>query len=184
MTHPTTVANVFALYERFGAEHYGEGVTQNAHALQCAALATRAGAADSLIAAALLHDIGHLVHLAEFGRDADADRVDDTHEAIGARVLSGLFGPEVTAPIALHVTAKRYRVATEPGYGATLSAASVRSLELQGGPLDPTAAATFAVHPGAEAAVQLRGWDDSGKIDGLDVGTFEDYRAVLDRTAR
>ncbi|MFM9014736.1 MAG: HD domain-containing protein, partial [Gemmatimonadota bacterium] len=95
-----TVADVLALYERCGDDTYGEDVTQNEHALQCAAIAEADGASEPLIVAALLHDIGHLVHLDEHGEMADAEVVDDVHEATGARVLARVFGPEVTGPIA------------------------------------------------------------------------------------
>ena len=184
MTLPATVDDVLSLYDRFGDQTYGEDVTQTAHALQCAALAVQERAPDALVAAALLHDIGHLVHLDESGRDADAEQIDDEHEAIGARVLAPLFGSDVAGPIALHVTAKRYRCAVEPNYFAGLSAASVRSLALQGGPLTTEACAIFATHPAAAAAIQLRGWDDTGKVDGLDVGTMVDYRDLLEGVSR
>ncbi len=184
MTQPATIDDVLSLYDQFGDQTYGEDVTQTAHALQCAALAMREQAAEALVAAALLHDIGHLVHLDESGRDADSDQVDDEHEAIGARVLAPIFGPDVAGPIALHVTAKRYRCAVEPSYLAGLSPASVRSLALQGGPLTPNGCATFTAHPTADASIQLRGWDDAGKVDGLDVVTMTDYRDLLQRLTR
>jgi len=112
---PTTVAALLELYERRGDEPYGEAVCQRAHALQCAALASEDGADDALVAAALLHDVGHLLappRLASWRDDVD----DDRHEALGARALGALFGSTVTAPVALHVTAKRWRCATDPGY--------------------------------------------------------------------
>ena len=49
-----------AAFARRGVETYGEGVSQLEHALQCAACAERDGASAALIAATLLHDIGHL----------------------------------------------------------------------------------------------------------------------------
>ncbi len=184
MTPVADVAAVLDLYARFGDETYGEDVTQTAHALQCAALAEAERAADALVAAALLHDIGHLVHLADGGRDADALGVDDDHESVGSRALAPLFGPEVTAPIALHVTAKRYRCTVEPGYAEALSAASVRSLALQGGPLDDATAGRFARLPGADAAIRLRGWDDTGKVAGLAVPDLAHFHPLLTRLAR
>lgn len=183
MTPLADVDAVLDLYARFGSETYGEDVTQTAHALQCAALAEAECAPDALVAATLLHDIGHLVHLAAGGRDADADGVDDAHESLGARMLAPLFGPEVTGPIALHVTAKRYRCAVDPAYAATLSAASVRSLAVQGGPLAPVEAGRFTDHPAAEAALRVRGWDDTGKVPGLAVPDLEHFRPLLERLA-
>ena len=122
------------LYEHAGRKPYDggrrESVTALEHALQCAQLAEWAGADGPLVAAALLHDVGDLVAPA-----ADTDAADNRHELRALEVLRGAFGPEVLDPIRLHVAAKRYLVATEPGYSATLSPASVLSLSLQGGPM-------------------------------------------------
>lgn len=149
------------LLER-GARQYGdEPVSQLAHALQCATLAERSGAAPPLVVAALLHDIGHLVD----GGDEGAARAwrDGEHENVGAAALGHLFGPEVTGPIGLHVAAKRYLCATEPAYSAALSPASQRSLALQGGAFAPAAAAAFLDRPHAAAAIALRRWDEAAK---------------------
>ncbi|MFM8971331.1 MAG: HD domain-containing protein [Actinomycetota bacterium] len=172
------------MYERFGGERYGEDVTQVEHACQCGALAERAGAPDALVVAALLHDIGHLVHLATTGEDAHAADVDDDHEAVGARTLAPIFGAAVTGPIALHVTAKRYRCAVDPAYVDGLSDASVASLRLQGGPLDAATAARFAALPGAADALLLREWDDTGKVVGLTLPTFGAFAPRLRALAR
>ena len=45
-------------------DHYDEDLSQLDHALQTAALAVAADASDALVAAALLHDVGHLLELA------------------------------------------------------------------------------------------------------------------------
>lgn len=180
---PRSVDEVLALYQRWGADHYDEDISQLDHALQTAALAVEAGTADELVAAALLHDVGHLLDLASGRASADDEAVDLAHEAAGARYLAGLFPPAVTAPVALHVGAKRYRCAVDAGYAASLSEGSTRSLARQGGPMSRAEAAAFAVHPGAAAAVALRGWDDSGKVDGLDVAPLAHYRDLLDRVS-
>lgn len=179
MTALRSVDEVLALFARYGEEHYGEDVTQTEHALQCAALAERDGAPDALVAAALLHDVGHLLSLGH----GEVPGTDDRHEAVGARALAGVFGPEVTGPIALHVTAKRYRCAVDPEALAALSRASVASLAVQGGPLDADACARFAAHPGAADALALRGYDDTGKTEGLIVPGFDHYRGLLERLA-
>ena len=184
MTAIETVADVLALYERYGDDTYGEDVTQNEHALQCAAIAEADGASEPLIVAALLHDIGHLVHLDEHGEMADAEVVDDVHEATGARVLAKVFGPEVTGPIALHVMAKRYRCATEPGYLDGLSPASLQSLAIQGGPLEADGCTTFVAHPASADAIRLRGYDDWGKVVGAEVPGWDHYRPMVERLAR
>lgn len=197
MTGAATIDEVLALYERWGREHYDEDLSQTDHALQSAALAVAAGADDALVVAALLHDVGHLLDLEAMSNaptptaeaaPADTARHDPgtvstdlLHETVGARYLATLFGPEVTGPVALHVRAKRYLAATDPAYVATLSEGSVRSLAAQGGPMDATEVATFASNPGFDGAIALRRWDDGGKIDGLLVAGFDEYRERLAR---
>ncbi len=182
-----TVDEVLALYERFGADPYDEEISQLDHALQTAALAVAEGASDELVAAALLHDVGHLLHLAEGGRPVPAPHnggFDLHHERVGARALAGVFPPAVTGPIALHVEAKRYRCAVDSGYQASLSAGSRRSLAVQGGPLDAHGVRTFERRPGTRDALRLRAWDDAGKVEGLEVASLVEYRDLLQRVAR
>ncbi|CAN5400103.1 HD domain-containing protein [soil metagenome] len=181
-----SIDEVLALYERYGAERYDEDLRQTDHALQTAALAVRDGAADELVVAALLHDVGHLLDLARggaTGRPSVETGQDLAHEAVGARYLAGLFPPAVTGPIALHVRAKRYRCAVEPGYHATLSAGSVRSLVVQGGPMSSTEVRVFERNPASAGAVRLRGWDDGGKVDGLEVTPLSSYVELLARVS-
>jgi phosphonate degradation associated HDIG domain protein len=166
---------VLALYDEWGSEHYDEDVAQLDHALQTAAWATRAGASDELIAAALLHDVGHLLFLA-----GDAT---GPHEDTGPTFLVALFPPAVLAPIALHVPAKRYLCAVEPDYLAGLSVGSVRSLQTQGGPMTSAEAAAFEATPGWADAVALRRWDDAGKVDGATVADLASYEPLLQSLA-
>lgn len=182
----TSVDEVLALYTRWGADRYDEELSQLDHALQTAALADHAGASDELVVAALLHDVGHLLDLeaaAATGRSGPAD-TDLHHEAAGARYLADLFPPAVTAPIALHVRAKRYRCAVDPAYQDRLSAGSTASLVRQGGPLTAEDARAFEQLPGHADAVALRGWDDGGKVDGLEVPRLDAYRDLLARVSR
>ena len=171
-----SLADIERLYAQHGGLAYGEDVTQLEHALQCAALARAADAAPSLIVAALLHDIGHL-----FEQEADvADAVwDGRHEIHGARALGGLFGPAVCGPIALHVAAKRYLCFRDTASSNALSAASRRSLQLQGGIMDATAAAIFERQSWWREAVMLRRFDDAGKIDQPVALAFADFAPVL-----
>ena len=177
MTAEDAVEAVLALYRARGGEHYGEGVSQTEHALQCAALAQAEGAPPALVAATLLHDYGHLIE--DRGHLAERDGVDGEHEALGALTLSAWFGEAVTRPIALHVAAKRYLCAAEPGYLDALSAASQLSLRLQGGPFDAAGAAAFRQQPFAADAIRLRRWDDAGKVVGAVTPDLERYRALL-----
>jgi phosphonate degradation associated HDIG domain protein len=178
------VDDVLRLVDRWGRVRYDEAVTQLDHALQCAALATRCEADDALIAAALLHDIGHMLELAQStGRIGDLT-VDRDHEARGARYLAALFGPDVTAPIALHVRAKRYLCTVDAAYHDGLSQGSVRSLATQGGGMSAEETTMFERHPSWRAAVRLRRWDDLGKVEDSAVPGLSEYGDTLERLAR
>lgn len=161
------------LFERFGGETYGEGVTQAEHGLQAAAVAASEGAAPSLIAAALLHDVGHLIEKADdaFGYHK--------HDQSGADYLARHFGPAVTEPVRLHVAAKRYLCAVRPDYAAKLSPASTYTLSKQGGPMSPEEVAAFERNPYFREALRLRLWDDLGKVEGIHVPDFDHYRPLL-----
>lgn len=179
----TSVDEVLALLEGWGRERYDEEVTQLDHALQTAAHARAEGAEPALVAAALLHDVGHLLVL-RAGGVADGDvEVDLAHEARGARWLARLFPAAVTGPIALHVAAKRYRCAVDPAYHASLSAGSVRSLVRQGGPMDDGERARFERNPAHLDAVRLRSWDDAGKDLAVTVPELTSYRPLLESLA-
>jgi len=178
------VDEVVALLARWGAQHYDDRVSQLDHALQCASLAEQAGAPGELIAAALLHDIGHLIELDRSTGQIGDLSVDRHHETIAGRALAGLFPDEVTGPIALHVEAKRYLCAVDPGYHATLSDGSVRSLVTQGGPMTDEEMAQFERHASYREAADLRRWDDAGKVTGLQVATLDHFVTLLRRVAQ
>ncbi len=131
-TEPVTL--IAGLFDGEGASEYlGEEVSQAAHMLQAAALAAGDGAAPPLVAAALLHDVGHFTGVAGAvsGHQLMAG-TDNRHSDTGAAWLAQWFGPAVTEPVRLHVAAKRYLCAVEPGYAATLSAASDYTLSVHG----------------------------------------------------
>jgi [1-hydroxy-2-(trimethylamino)ethyl]phosphonate dioxygenase len=179
----TPIDEIVALLERRGgAEYGGERVTQLEHALQCATLAVEAGADAELVTAALLHDVGHLIH--DLGRAPAARGLDDRHELRGREWLAARFGEGVSEPVRLHVNAKRYLTATDPGYFATLSPGSVRSLQLQGGPFSAELAAGFIGLPHAAASVQLRRWDEGAKIAGKPTPPLAHFRQYLEQTLR
>lgn len=179
MSDPTSVDELFDLYERLGDQTYGESITQTDHALQCAALARDAGASDALIVAGLFHDGGHLVLDVQGAPGFDLSSEDDDHEARGARILARLFGPPVAQPVAMHVLAKRWRCTREPDYRQQLSSASKATLIAQGGLLSEGECQNFERHPGFEDALALRAWDDAGKVEGLDVGELRDWEPLV-----
>lgn len=169
------VEKILALYERHGGIAYGEDVTMREHALQCAGLAQSDGAAPELVAAALLHDVGHLIE------EADDEYGYHRHDRSGAEFLAAHFPPAVVAPVRLHVAAKRYLCATENDYFARLSPASVHSLEMQGGPMSRDEARAFESEPHHEAAVRLRRWDEDAKVAGAATLELVRYRDLLER---
>lgn len=164
------------LFQRHGATQYsGEPVTQTEHALQTAFFAEQAGADDELVTAALLHDLGHLLH--DSGDTPTMRGVDDLHQFYVLPFLRGLFSARVLDAIAWHVDAKRYLCATRPAYQAALSADSQRSLRLQGGVFNDQEATAFLMRPHAQQAVHLRLWDDQAKVEGLATPTLAHYLA-------
>ena len=171
------IDRIFKLFEAHGEARY-EMVSQRAHALQSALLAEQEGAAPALIAAALLHDIGHMLH--KEGEAAALRGIDDKHELIAQKHLQRLFGPAVAEPAHLHVDAKRYLCATDAAYHAGLSPASQRSLALQGGAFTEAEAEIFRQRPYAEDAVRLRRWDDRAKVPGLTTPPLAHFRQYLD----
>jgi phosphonate degradation associated HDIG domain protein len=173
------IGRLFTLFrEKGNGAYFGEAVTETEHALQCAHLAEQSGAAPELIAAALLHDVGHLLH--SLPEDIAERGIDGRHEEEGAAWLKRSFGPAVVDPIHLHVAAKRYLCTVEPDYYAGLSAASQHSLRLQGGPMSPEEVCRFEQEPWFRSAVAVRRWDDAAKVPGLVVPGLDHYRPCLE----
>ena len=168
-----------------GEVYFGEPVTQLEHALQTAALADREGAPDTLVVAALLHDIGHLLpgqRQVPGQRHATSEPgTDAKHERAAARWLALSFGRAVTEPIRLHVVAKRYLCALDPSYTRLLSPASLESLAHQGGPMTRAQAAVFEQTPWMHDALALRRWDDAAKVPGASVPGLDHYRTHIAR---
>ena len=176
----TTSEEIFSLFREGGADAYfGERVTQEEHALQSAALARNSGAPDSLVVAALLHDVGHLLH--GLGEGVAEQGIDAAHETVGEAWLASRFGPAVSEPARLHVAAKRYLCGSQPDYLSRLSEASVQSLELQGGPMSPGEIAEFERSPYWRDTLRLRAWDDAAKIPGLEVPSIGAYAKIIER---
>ena len=173
------LAIIERLYTAHGALVYGEQVNQIQHALQCASLAQQSGSTDAMVAAAMLHDIGHMLH-GDAATALDTGE-DDRHESLGADWLARWFDDDVENPIALHVQAKRYLCAREPGYLEGLSRVSTRTLQLQGGPMDAGQAAAFERIPHAQDAIALRRWDDMGKKAAHETAPLAHFMTVIER---
>ena len=148
----------------------GMALSQLDHALQTAAsLATTASSDGELVAAGLVHDIGHL--LPGVG--------DESHAVAGADAVRGALGARVAGLVALHVDAKRYLLATDPGYWDQLATDSVASLAHQGGSFSATEAEAFRARPLAAAALALRRADEEAKVQGRRVEGLEHWVPLL-----
>jgi phosphonate degradation associated HDIG domain protein len=168
------IADILNLFNDKGHSEYGgEAVTQLEHALQTATLARENNASDQLITAALLHDIGHLLH--DLPNDAPLKGIDDVHENKAAIFLRKYFPEAVTEPVRLHVMAKRYLSSTEETYYSLLSEPSKQSLVLQGGLMSSAEVSAFEQNPFFSDAVMLRKWDDQAKVKELTTAPVEDF---------
>jgi [1-hydroxy-2-(trimethylamino)ethyl]phosphonate dioxygenase len=155
-------AEICALYLGNGERAYGlYEMTQLAHALQSAAHAEAQGLCSAMVIACMLHDVGHMVH--DLGEEPAQAGIDDRHEELGADWVAARFPSPVSAPIRLHVAAKRYLCSAEPGYLATLSRDSLLSLVLQGGLMSAEEQAEFRAEPHAREALALRRIDELAK---------------------
>lgn len=138
-----------------GLPYGGEVVDQRTHALQCAGHAIDAGSDAELVTAAVLHDVGRVPRVLR--------AYPGPHEEAGAAWCTARTTERIAWLVGAHVPAKRYLVATDPRYAATLSPASVASLRVQGGPFDAAEVAEFARHPWSADALRLRAWDEAAK---------------------
>jgi [1-hydroxy-2-(trimethylamino)ethyl]phosphonate dioxygenase len=177
------VQKIVDLFNEKGHSLYGgEAVTQMEHALQAATFAKKNNASDALIAASLLHDIGHLLHA--LPDDAPDFGVDDLHEELAALFLEKYFIKEVVEPAKLHVQAKRYLCFVDAGYYNTLSEPSRQSLALQGGIMNAEEAAEFEKYENYKEAVLLRTWDDLAKDPTMQTDPIESFAPYIANTLK
>lgn len=180
LTRETIVPFLAGIFARRGDEEYlGEPVTMAQHMLQGATLAERQGLPEEVVVAALLHDIGHFT--SEFGTYHPDDTEDRHHEEAGAEVLGDFFPTIVTDCVRHHVAAKRYLCATRPAYFERLSAASVHTLELQGGPMSAAEVEAFEANPNLERIIQVRYLDEAGKDPDLETPDFDHFAPMVQR---
>ena len=174
------VDQIAALFAGEGSRDYlGEQVTMAQHMLQAATLATSDATSDALVAAALLHDVGHFTGTVS-GRDL-MQGSDNRHDDTGADWLEQWFGPDVCEPVRLHVAAKRYLCAVDQAYADELSPASAFTMSVQGGPMDESEVRAFEAAPYAQDAVAVRRWDDRAKDPTAVTRTFDEFRPLLER---
>ena len=173
------VSYIINLLQTKGADiQYGnKDVTQLEHALQCAELAEQHNLPNPTIAAALMHDIGHLLYEDE---DPIHKGKDGYHENLGADYLSKYFHEDVTIPIRAHVDSKRYLSSTEEGYYENLSEASKLSLKVQGGPFTKEEADQFIKKPFMKEAVEMRRFDDMAKVLNKKTPDLNHFRPYLE----
>ncbi|MDQ0651895.1 phosphonate degradation HD-domain oxygenase [Pseudomonas cedrina] len=162
MSPEQAIADVFGLYERYGAADYiGEPVSQIEHMSQAAQLAMAEGVDDEVILAAFFHDIGHLC--GQGGEDMGGYGV-VSHERLGADYLRHAgFSERLARLVEYHVQAKRYLTFSQPDYYARLSEASRRTLAYQGGVMSAEEARTFEQDPLYAVSLRLRHWDEQAK---------------------
>lgn len=172
-----TVDDIIGVYASRGARRYrNEPVSQLEHALQCAALAQAASASAELVAAAFLHDLGHLI--TEEASDSD-ERIADLHQYVAIPFLHRIFPATVTEPIRLHVDARRLVSRAEIGYRLCLSPATRRGVDSPGRAFSPLEAEFFLARPHAWDAIQLRRWDDHANVAGKQTPSLNEMRSLL-----
>jgi predicted HD phosphohydrolase len=148
------------------------------HCLQCAARLRSSHPHDlELQVAGLVHDLGWL----ERDDDEWTLRLDATHDVTGRALVAPLLGDRVAALVGGHVTAKRYLLATDPGYAAMLSARSEETLGFQGGVMTSSEIAEFERRPDRDDLVALRRADDAAKVRGAAVDPVDSWRPVVER---
>jgi len=161
-------------------EYIGEPISQLQHALQAAQCGIDSKSDSEMIIAALLHDIGHLIESESADKHEAVGVIN--HDEEGELYLRALGFPEkVITLVGGHVKAKRYLVATNSSYAGSLSPASVKTLELQGGPMSPEEVHAFQSHPYFREMLQIRGWDERAKEVDKAVTLLEEYRPMITR---
>jgi len=174
-----SIGDIRALFEARGGRPYeGAPVTVLQHALQSAALAQAEGAGESLVAACLLHDLGHLLdeHGAPSGPGAGGD---DLHQYAVLPFLRGTFGDAILDPILHHVEAGRWLCRERAGYFEALPLDAKRGLMQQGGAFTAEEAGVFAARAHAQDAIRLRLWDDRARVRGLATPDWAHFEDVL-----
>ena len=177
------VIRILDLYRHYGDKQYGEDISQLEHALQAADLASTDGRDDEVVAAAFLHDIGHLLEID--GTEPMGDYGTVAHDRLGADYLSRLgFSDKVAGLVGSHVQAKRYLCAIEPGYAKQLSRASRDTLHWQGGAMAMDEVSDFSGRSDLEEVLALRQYDEMAKKKNKATLGLDDIEGVLLRVLK
>ncbi|MFL2815305.1 MAG: HD domain-containing protein [Candidatus Puniceispirillales bacterium] len=183
LTKENIIPFIKDIFDRRGSEEYlGENVTIAEHMLQAATLAEKKGYSETIIVAALLHDIGHFT--SEFGSFEMNDKIDRFHEDAGAKILEKFFPTLVTDCVKFHVAAKRYLCATDASYYNKLSNASIHSLKLQGGLMSDEEVSKFQKNKNLNDIIKVRYLDDEGKIQNMETPDFDYFIPIIKKVLK
>lgn len=177
------LADVAALFAVLDASRHADdegGLSILEHSLQCAELLRVSHPDDvELQVAGLVHDLGWLART----RDGWTLRLDAAHDADGRALVHELLGERIADLVGGHVAAKRYLLATDPTYAASLSARSEVTLTFQGGVMDADEVAAFERRPQRHDLLALRRADDRAKVRGAVVPGLDTWRAAVEHVA-
>ncbi len=159
-----------------------EGLSILDHGLQTAAI-LRAEHPDDveLQVAGLVHDLGWM-HRASDGTWAPDPRA--AHDRDGANRVRPLLGDRIADLVGGHVAAKRYLVATDLAYRATLSPRSLETLAFQGETMSDAEVRAFEDRRDRDALVTLRRADEQAKVFGLTADDVNTWRSAIEGLAR
>lgn len=170
------IKNIFT--QKGGEAYYGEKVSQFEHGAQCFLLALSEDQVIDMQVAAFLHDIGHMIDASD-SQDMDGFGNKD-HELIAKNWLKERgFSEKIQTVVYNHVEAKRYLCFADKNYYDSLSDASKKTLEFQGGIMDENEAKAFREAPYFEESLLLRKWDDLGKIPNTPLPELDDILEII-----
>jgi predicted HD phosphohydrolase len=176
-----TIQEIKKIFTDKGEEaYYGEKVSQFEHGAQCLLVALSEDQAIDMQVAAFLHDIGHMIDEPGLeGQDMDGFGNKD-HELIARKWLQERgFSEKIQTVVYNHVEAKRYLCYADKNYYESLSDASKKTLEFQGGVMTENEAIAFREAPYFEESLLLRKWDDLGKIPNTPLPKLEDILEII-----
>lgn len=157
------INSIINLYIEQGHKKYDSHITHLEHALQTTEIAKKNGESEEFQLACFFHDIGHLL-LDENNSNNEFLKKDLKHETIGFKYLYKNFNKDITDPIMYHVLAKRYLCTIDNNYYESLSIASKKSFQIQGGKIDDDFLKKLENNDKFKNAVKLRKYEDISKI--------------------